>query len=614
MKKLICFLLAAILLLSGCGKTPLPDPTPEVIPTEAPVEETQPPFAFTAENFPRMDGSTATKPMAEAVYAELLGVSREEAAETIHFSKTTQSYYNLIDGRADILIVYEGNEAVEDYRERMGFSWEKTAFANDAFVFLVNEENPVDSITIDQARRIYTGEITNWAQLGGADMEIIPFQRNAGAGSQTLMEKLVMQGQPMMEAPSAYMIAGMGELIQAVKGYDNSPGAIGYSVYYYAEEMRMAQGLKLLAIEGVAPTSETIHSEAYPLINPLYVVISANEAEDSPARTLYDWLLSAPGQQLAGQEGYVPILDFETVPRAATPLAGGRWYDDYMEDLIPRDNYGMLIPYAGQRVENEMFLAIDCVYGLMTRDGLVVTDPVYMGVWAHFGKLLSLCKVVDGQRRYAIAAMDGSWRTEYDYLAVRHNNRGLTLFSRDGLALMTPEGGIPTVLPREQLGLTEEQFEGMIQDTLFWGGWAGEWHGHYIALGQDRHGLFYDLETGETVALSDEEWLRMDEVLWDVPEPVIENAWHLFDRLLGDDAPYLLELVVPSTETEPYHYEYYYADGTPIPALTRVEPEWYETVRLVGGLIEVLEADTASYYDLETLDCVFRTHLNYEPD
>ena len=106
----------------------------------------------------------------------------------------------------------------------------------------------------------------------------------------------------------------------------------------------------------------------------------------------------------------------------------------------------------------------------------------------------------------------------------------------------------------------------------------------------------------------------MDEEPWNVPEPAIENAWHLFDRLLGDDAPYLLELVVPSTETEPYHYEYYYADGTPIPALTRVEPEWYETVRLVGGLIEVLEADTASYYDLDTLDCVFRTHLNYEPD
>jgi phosphate transport system substrate-binding protein len=169
----------------------------------------------------------------------------------------------------------------------------------------------VDSITVDQARRIYTGEITNWKELGGEDQEIIPFQRNSEAGSQTLMEKLVMQGTPMMDPPEGYVATTMGQLMEAVKSYDGSPGAIGYSVYYYAEEMKMAQGLKLLALEGVEPTPETIRSEEYPLLNPKYVVLPADAAEDDPNRILYNWLLSEEGQKLVAQEGYVSVLEVE---------------------------------------------------------------------------------------------------------------------------------------------------------------------------------------------------------------------------------------------------------------------------------------------------------------
>ena len=546
--------------------------------------------------------------MAEAVYAELLGVSREEAAERISFSKTTESYYKLIDGQADILIVYEGNEEVEEYRTSKGFEWEKTEFAKDAFVFVVNEKNPVNSITIDEARRIYTGEITNWAQLGGDDMEITAFQRNPGAGSQTLMEKLVMQGEPMMEAPSVQVIRGMGELIEAVKGYDNSPGAIGYSVFYYAEEMRMAQGLKLLAVEGVEPTNASIHSGEYPLINPLYVVISAEEAGESPARILYDWILSEPGQQLAAREGYVPVMDFETAARELAPLVGGRWYEDYKAALIPSRDYGDLVPYLGQRLGS----GVICLYGLMTRDGLVVTDPVYTNVRGYYGKILSLCQVEDGEERYYIAAMDGSWSLDTPYLAVRYSTQGLTLFSQDSISLVTPEGGMPAVLTRNQLGVSREDFEQMIEDTLHYGGWAGEWREHYIALLQG----FYDLESGKTVEFSHDEWLDMDRVDITFPKPVIEGAWQIYDSLYWDDyTPYLLELTVPGSEAGSYDYTYYYyTDGTLIPALTHVNADWSESVSVVGGLIQVTDADIVSYYDLDTLDCVFRTYLNYVGD
>lgn len=86
-----------------------------------------------------------------------------------------------------------------------GFAYQMDPFATDALVFLVNQSNPVDSLTADQVRDIYTGKITNWSQVGGDDVGIVPFQRNAGAGSQGAMERLVMGGQPMMEAPADYV-------------------------------------------------------------------------------------------------------------------------------------------------------------------------------------------------------------------------------------------------------------------------------------------------------------------------------------------------------------------------------------------------------------------------
>lgn len=303
---------ALAVLLSACapaaGPAPSVTPTPPESPFPTAAENL---FTFTRENLPRLDGSTSTAPLAEAVCSVLLGESREEVGDLVQFNKTTTAYYNLLWGNADLLIIGEANEEVMAEKESLGFEWEQEPFATDAFVFVVNEDNPVNSITVDEARRIYTGEITNWKELGGEDRAILPFQRNTDAGSQTLMEKLVMQGTPMMEAPTDYVVGTMGQLMEAVKSYDGSPGAIGYSVYYYAEEMRMAQGLKMLALEGVEPNPATIRTGEYPLVNPKYVVIPADAAEDSPNRILYNWLLGEEGQRLVAHEGYVSILEVD---------------------------------------------------------------------------------------------------------------------------------------------------------------------------------------------------------------------------------------------------------------------------------------------------------------
>ena len=213
-------------------------------------------------------------------------------------------------GEDDLLLAGEPEQAVME-RLEAGDRWLLTPFATDALVFVVNADNPVDSLTTEQLQKIYTGEITNWSQVGGEDRDIIPFQRNPEAGSQALMKKLVMDGLEMMEPPVDYTAGSMSSLLEGVRQYDNSPAAIGYTVYYYAHDMEMAQGLKLLSIDGTAPSPDTIRSGEYPFLNPYYAVMDKDEAEDSPARILYDWLLGEEGQSLVAREGYVSILEQE---------------------------------------------------------------------------------------------------------------------------------------------------------------------------------------------------------------------------------------------------------------------------------------------------------------
>ena len=312
--RIIVLLMTAALLLSACSKNNTGNtgsPGPEEPST--PAQQEQPPirgeFVFTRENFPRMDGSTSTVPLAQAAACVLLAEPREAVADLVVFNKTTQSFRLLAAGSCDILIVSEPAPEVFLEMKDQGYKHEMAPIATDALVFVVNASNPVDSLTLEQIRGIYTGRITNWKQVGGDDIKIEAFQRNAEAGSQVLMEKLVMEGRKMADAPTQNFSTafGMGELISAIKGFDGSANAIGYTVYYYAEDMRMAEGLKIISVDGVKPGTDTIRNGEYPFLNPYYAVIGAGEPEDSPTRIMYNWLLSDEGQALVNHEGYVSV-------------------------------------------------------------------------------------------------------------------------------------------------------------------------------------------------------------------------------------------------------------------------------------------------------------------
>ena len=115
----------------------------------------------------------------------------------------------------------------------------------------------VDGLTVDQIRQIYTARLIEWGQVGGKEGLLIKaYQRPQNSGSQTAMENLVMQGVALSGADPAYITDGMGDLISQVGDFENGPAALGYSYLYYVEGMYKSGEVKVLSVDGIAPTEE----------------------------------------------------------------------------------------------------------------------------------------------------------------------------------------------------------------------------------------------------------------------------------------------------------------------------------------------------------------------
>lgn len=302
MKKVLSFVLAfALLSLCGCANS-------HADTTDADTNDRIEPFTFTEDNYPKMGGSLANLPLGEAVTATVLGIDREKAASMITFEgSTTDNYEALVDGTFDIILAYEMGDDAKAYCDEKGVELEMTAIGADALVFICSLENEVESLTQKQIEEIYKGNITNWSEVGGTDHDIIPYQRNKDSGSQTLFDKLVNLGDELMVPPTDIKIGSMIGLLMAVAEYENSADALGYTVYYYLTNMESdkLETSKLLAVDGIAPTNESIASGEYPYVNDFYVVIRKDAAPDSPERILYNWIISEQGKELARRENYV---------------------------------------------------------------------------------------------------------------------------------------------------------------------------------------------------------------------------------------------------------------------------------------------------------------------
>ena len=268
---------------------------------------------LTASDFPITDGSTACIPLIAQVMADTTGMDLETAQSCVNTNTTAWAWRNLSlyggnEGDATKLIIaYEAPEAVKEEMAAEGAPLDQKAIGRDALVFIVNEENPVQSLSQQQLRDIYAGRITNWKEVSGEDLPIVAFQRREDSGSQTLFQKLLIQGGELMEAPTELAPAEMGGLVDSIAEYNNTANAIGFSVYYYIDQMYSQPGLRLLAVDDVTPSNETIADQSYPLCNEFYAAVRQDSGADTPERKVYDWLSTDAGRACIEKSGYVAV-------------------------------------------------------------------------------------------------------------------------------------------------------------------------------------------------------------------------------------------------------------------------------------------------------------------
>ncbi len=265
--------------------------------------------SMSLEDYPRIDGSLACVPLCEKLAIEITGCNQNEAEQTMaNFTNTNPSYLELAQGNNDIILAYEpANETAEElkkYSYKNTLPLELKPIGKDALVFIVNADNPVDSLTKEQICDIYSGKIKNWKEVGGNDEEIKAFQRPETSGSQTLMRKLLM-GEDGMIDPIIEEVDSMDGIIQKIKSYDNSANAIGFSVFYYASEMFHQPNLKFIKVDGVMPSNDTIQSEKYTLVNEFYSITTKKSSDE--AKQIQNWLLSDEGQAFVETCGYVSV-------------------------------------------------------------------------------------------------------------------------------------------------------------------------------------------------------------------------------------------------------------------------------------------------------------------
>lgn len=265
---------------------------------------------------PRMDGSTSAAPLEIGLKSGFLGISYNDAKELVSHTTTHDSFKRLIGGEVDLILSVPISEEQQKAADDAGVKLTMKPVAREGFVFVVNASNPVSSLTREQLRKIYSGEITNWEQVGGNDEPILPYQRNTDSGSQNYMT--VFMGDTELIPPKTDLIAiGMGGLMDAIAVYDNSAGAIGYSVYSYAAQMYAnANKVKFIAIDGIEPSKASMADESYPLLSCTYAIYTDKSADS--AREFTEKALSDEGQMLVLESGYLPVNGME-VPSKYLP-------------------------------------------------------------------------------------------------------------------------------------------------------------------------------------------------------------------------------------------------------------------------------------------------------
>lgn len=257
------------------------------------------------EDLPIIDGAAAFFPVYSAFVNAVYPETTELYNGVFEYNNTPGGYEMLAQKEEDIFIGVYPSEEQKAYAEECDTTFVYTPIGTEAFVFFVYKDNPIDNLTTEQIKGIYSGEITNWKQVGGKNEEIAAFQRNEGSGSQSMLQRF-MGDTAIMEAPTEMVNSMMSGIIEKVSDYRSKSNSIGFSFRYYVEGIIQNPDIKMLSVDGVAPTAENIENGSYPIVTPIYAVTYEENTNENVDKLL-EWILSEEGQYILEETGYVGI-------------------------------------------------------------------------------------------------------------------------------------------------------------------------------------------------------------------------------------------------------------------------------------------------------------------
>ena len=257
------------------------------------------------ENLPRIDGAAALFPVYSAFVNAVYPNTTKLHDGIFEYNNTPDGYRLLAEKETDIFIGVYPSDEQRAYAEENQTTFEYTPIGTEAFVFFVHKDNPITNLTTEQIKDIYSGKITNWKNVGGKNEKIAAFQRNEGSGSQSMLKRF-MGDTPITDAPTEMVNDLMAGIIEQVADYKSKTNSIGFSFRYYVEGIIKNPDIKMISIDGTAPTSENIRNGSYPILTPIYAV-TYKENQNGNVDKLLEWILSDEGQYIINETGYVGI-------------------------------------------------------------------------------------------------------------------------------------------------------------------------------------------------------------------------------------------------------------------------------------------------------------------
>ena len=264
---------------------------------------------LTQNELPRIGCSAITKQLTSSIIKNF--TQDENIADNVFDVDSTEEEFNkLIKDEIDVLISTYPTDDIMTFAKLNGVDLEITPIAKDGFVFFTNVDNKIDSLKVSDIQKIYTGQIKNWSELGGENIDIKAFQHPENSPTQNEMINSVMKNLKIDDAPKdVFYTKKFGEIDDLIATYDNTEGSLGYSYYYetkmlYDTDGKINNTIKILKLNGVMPSYDTIKNGDYPIISNYYLI--RNKKNQSESLNMFtDAVVSDRGKNVIKEAGYI---------------------------------------------------------------------------------------------------------------------------------------------------------------------------------------------------------------------------------------------------------------------------------------------------------------------